>query len=175
MLNIQNAVIPALLAQIGLYAWYRGVDVFPTFLQGAQKGLRTAVSILPTMVGMLTVVYMLRASGAIDLAAAWLAPLLRLFGIPQECAALVLLKPVSGGGGLALGSELMRRFGPDSYVGRVAAVMLGASETSLYTISIYSGHLGLRRVRYAVAAALCADLTAFAVSAALVRAYFLKG
>ena len=157
---LQSAFIPALLAWTGLYALYKGVDVFPTFLHGAKKGLQTAVGILPTMVGMLTVVYMLRASGAIDLAAALLAP------------ALALLKPISGGGGLALGSEIMQRCGPDSYAGRVAAVMLGSSETSLYTLGVYGGHLGLNRMRYAVIAALCADVTAFVASAALVRLYF---
>lgn len=127
---------------------------------------------MPTMVGMLTVVYMMRASGAIDLAAAALAPLYQWLGIPKECTALTLLKPISGGGGLALGSEIMQQCGPDSYAGRVAAVMLGSSETSLYTLSIYSGHLGLKRMRYAIIAALCADMTAFVVSAALVRLYF---
>ena len=157
---LQSAFIPALLAWTGLYALYKGVDVFPTFLHGAKKGLQTAVGILPTMVGMLTVVYMLRASGAIDLAAALLA------------TALALLKPISGGGGLALGSEIMQRCGPDSYAGRVAAVMLGSSETSLYTLGVYGGHLGLNRMRYAVIAALCADVTAFVASAALVRLYF---
>lgn len=169
---VQQAFVPMLLAAVGLYALYKGVEVLPVFLRGAQKGLRTAASILPTMIAMLTVVYMLRASGAIDLAASLLAPLLSLVGIPQECAALTLLKPVSGGGGLALGSEIMARCGPDSYPGRVAAVMLGASETSLYTISVYSGHIGLRRTRYLLAAALLADLTAFAVSAAAVRLCF---
>ena len=168
-------MIPLLLAAVGLYALYKRVEVFPVFLRGARKGLDTAVGILPTMVGMLTVVYMLRASGAIDWAAAILAPVLRLFGIPQDCAALALLKPISGGGGLALGGELIRRFGADSYTGRVAAVMLGASETSLYTISIYGGHLGLNRMRYAVPAALCADVAAFAASAALVHWYFPVG
>ena len=169
---LQYAFVPVLLAAVGVYALYRGVDVFPTFLCGAKKGLKTAANILPTMNGMLTVVYMLRASGAIDMAAALLAPVFHLFGIPTECAALTLLKPISGGGGLALGSEIMSRCGPDSYAGRVAAVMLGSSETSLYTISVYSGHIGLRRMRYMVAAALLADLTAFAVSSALVRLYF---
>ena len=171
--ELQNAFIPALLAAVGIYALCRGTEVFPAFLRGAENGLKTAAGLIPTMVGMLTVVYMLRASGAIDLMAAALAPLYRLLGIPEECAALTLLKPVSGSGGLALGSEIMQRCGPDSYAGRVAAVMLGSSETSLYTISIYSGHLGLTRTRYAVFAALCADLTAFVMSAFLVRVYFL--
>ena len=169
---MQATLIPLLLAAIGLYALYKRVDVFPVFLRGAQKGLHTAVSILPTLVGMLTVVYMLRASGAIDLAAGWLAPLFGAFGIPKDCVALALLKPISGGGGLALGSELIGRYGPDSYIGRVAAVLLGASGTSFSTIRIYGGHLGLKKMRYAIPAALCADLAAFAASAALVKCYF---
>lgn len=169
---LQNALIPALLAGISLYALCKGVDVFPTFLRGAAVGLKTAVQILPVMVGMLTVVFMLRASGAVDIGASVLAPALRILGIPKECTALTLLKPISGGGGLAMGSEIIRRCGPDSYAGRVAAVMLGASETSLYTISVYSGHLGLNRTRYAVLAALCGDLAAFTASAVLVRLYF---
>ncbi len=127
---------------------------------------------MQTAVGMLTAVYMLRASGAIDLASAWLAPLFHLLCILQYCVPLALLKPISGGGGLALGSELIRTAGPDSYVGRVAAVMLGSSETSIYTIGLYAGHLGLKRTRYAIPAALCADLAAFMMSAALADKLF---
>ena len=104
---LQNALIPALLAGISLYALCKGVDVFPTFLRGAAVGLKTAVQILPVMVGMLTVVFMLRASGAVDIAASVLAPALRILGIPKECTALTLLKPISGGGGLAMGSEII--------------------------------------------------------------------
>ena len=170
--TLQAAVVPFLLAFTAMYAVYRGTAVFPVFIEGAKKGLQTAVGILPTMIGMLTAVYMLRASGAIDLASAWLAPLFHLLGIPQECVPLALLKPISGGGGLALGSELIRTAGPDSYVGRVAAVMLGSSETSIYTIGLYAGHLGLKRTRYAIPAALCADLAAFMMSAALADKLF---
>ena len=127
---------------------------------------------MPTIVGLLTAVFMLRASGAIDYLAALLHPVLNLIGIPAECAALVLLKPVSGGGGLAFGSEIMKTYGVDSYAGRVTAVMLGASETSIYTISLYAGAVELKNTRYAVPAALIGDLTAFIVSAWMVRMYF---
>ncbi len=164
--------IPALLCGICLYARLQRVDVFPVFLAGAKKGMQTALSILPILVGLLTAVYMLRASGAIDWLAAFAAPLLERLGIPSECAALVLLKPVSGGGGLALGSEIMKTWGPDSLAGRTAAVMLGASEASLYTISLYAGAVGLKKTRYAIPAALLGDLTAFIVSAWAVRLLF---
>ena len=165
-------MIPALLAGIGLYALYRKIDVFSTFLVGARKGLDTAVAILPTLVGLLTAVYMMRASGFIDLAGKLLAPVMSLLGIPADCTALALLKPISGGGGLALGSEIIRTCGVDSYAGRVAAVMLGASETSLYTISLYCGHIGIKNTRYAVPAALAGDLTAFVAAAFFVRLFF---
>lgn len=170
--TLQAAVVPFLLAFTAMYAVYRGTAVFPVFIEGAKKGMQTAVGMLTTMIGMLTAVYMLRASGAINLASAWLAPLFHLLGIPQECVPLALLKPISGGGGLALGSELIRTAGPDSYVGRVTAVMLGSSETSIYTIGLYAGHLGLKRTRYAIPAALCADLAAFMMSAALADKLF---
>lgn len=165
-------IIPLILTGICLYAVCHRVELFSVFLEGAQKGLKTALSILPTLVGLLTAVYMLRASGAIDWIAALLAPLLHLLGIPEECAALVLLKPISGGGGLALGSEIMKTCGVDSYAGRVAAVMLGASETSIYTISLYAGAVDLKNTRYAVPAALLGDLTAFVVSAWMVRVLY---
>ena len=112
---MQAAVVPLLLAFIGVYAVYRGVNVFTVFADGARKGLQTAVGILPTMVGMLTAVYMLRASGAIELVSGLLSPVFGLLGIPKECVPLALLKPISGGGGLALGSELIRSAGADSY------------------------------------------------------------
>ena len=159
-------LVPALLACVALIALLHGVDVFPVFLEGAKKGARTVLSIAPTLIGLLTAVYMLRASGAIDWLGSVLSPLFSWLGIPPECSPLVLLKPISGSGGLALGT--------DSYAGRVAAVMLGASEASIYTISLYAGSLGLRNTRYAVPAALVGDLTAFMSSAFFVRLFFGK-
>lgn len=162
-------LIPMLIALTAALSLAKGIDVFPVFLTGAQKGIRTAVQLLPTLIALLTAVTMLRASGAIDVAGAALQPALARLGIPQECAALVLLKPFSGSGGLALGSEVMSRCGVDSYAGRVAAVMLGASETSFYTIGVYTGFLKLKKTKWLIPAALAADLTAFAAAAYFVR------
>ncbi len=172
MYDLSMVLVPGILCLAGGYALYRGTEVFPVFVRGAKKGLKTAVTIFPTMLGLLTAIYMLRASGAIDILGSALSPVLTLFGIPEECSALVLLKPMSGGGGLALGSEIMKTFGVDSYPGRVAAVMLGASETSIYTISIYAGYLKLDKLRYALPAALLGDMTAFIASAFFVKLLF---
>lgn len=145
------------------------LDAFSIFTEGALRGAKIAIGLFPTLLGLLTAVYMLRASGAIDLAGKLLAPIFSLLGIPNECGPLVLLKPISGSGGLALGSELLHAHGADSYIGLVTAVMLGASETSLYTISIYGGHLHLQNTGRLIPIALVGDLVVFVVAPLLVR------
>ena len=98
--------------------------------------------------------------------------MLEVLGIPPETAPLLLIRPVSGSGALAVGSELMSAYGPDSYIGRVAAVMLGSTETTFYTIAVYFGAAGIIRTRHTIPAALTADLTGFVVSALTVRLFF---
>ena len=139
---------------------------------GAKDGWLTVKRILPALVVLLTAVYMLRASGAPEALAKLCAPLFSLLGIPAETAALIFLRPVSGSGALAVGSEIMSRFGPDSYLGRCAAVMLGSTETTFYVIAVYFGALGIKKTRHAVPAALMADLVGFITAALSVRLFF---
>lgn len=163
---------PLLLAFTALYGMSRRVNVYDQLAQGARDGLEVLLGILPNLIGLLTAVYMLRASGIMELAGGWLAPLLARLGIPPETAALLFIRPVSGSGALAVGSELMAAHGPDSYVGRVAAVMLGSTETTFYTVAVYFGSAGVKRTRYAIPAALVADLAGFAAAAFAVRLLF---
>ena len=168
-------LIPLVLAGVALYAVSRRVDVYSALIRGAEDGLGTLVRILPALIGLLTAVYMLRASGALELAAGVLAPVLERLGIPPETVALMLVRPVSGSAALGVGSELISAYGPDSYLGRVAAVMLGSTETTFYTIAVYFGAVGIARTRYALPAALCADLAGFAAAAWAVRICFGMG
>ena len=115
---------------------------------------------------------MLRASGALDLAARCLAPLMERVGLPPELLPLMLVRPISGSAALGVGAELIANYGPDSTLGRTAAVMLGSTETTFYTIAVYFGAVGVTRTRYAVPAALCADLTGFLAAAWAVRLCF---
>ena len=121
---------------------------------------------------LLTAVHMLRASGAIEILSSLLAPLFRLVGIPPETAVLVLIRPISGSAALAVGSELMAAYGPDSLIGRTVAVMLGSTETTFYTISVYFGAVGIHKTRYAVPAALFADFVGFFMASLTVRWFF---
>lgn len=165
-------IVPALLVGVAAWCIYRKIDLFSAMGTGARDGLAVVKNILPSLVVLLTAVSMLRASGALEALAALCAPLFSLLGIPPETAALMFLRPVTGSGALAVGSELMSRFGPDSYLGRCAAVMLGSTETTFYVIAVYFGAAGIKKTRHAVPAALVADLVGFIAAAFFVRVFF---
>lgn len=165
-------IVPFTISGVALYAAAHRVDVYAALVQGAGEGLETLVRIIPALIGLMTAVYMLRASGALDLAAAALSPLMEGLGLSPELLPLMLVRPISGSAALGVGAELISTYGPDSYLGRTAAVMLGSTETTFYTIAVYFGAVGITRTRYAVPAALCADLTGFLASAWAVRVCF---
>ena len=165
-------LVPALLAGVSCFALARRQDVYSSLVSGASDGLKTLAAIVPALTLLLSAVSMLRASGALDALTQVFAPLLRRVGLPPELAPLILVRPISGSAALAVGAELIASHGPDSLVGRTAAVMLGSTETTFYTISVYFGACDIRKTRYAVPAALIADCAGFLLSALTVRVFF---
>ena len=164
------ALLPAaLLAGVGLWGLFRGVNVFSALLEVGRRGLEVLRDILPSLVCLLPAVAMLRASGAVDALTGLVSPLLSFLGIPPETTPLMLLRPFSGSGALAVGGELMAAYGPDSRIGRTAAVMLGSTETTFYVLAVYFGAAGVKKSRYAIPAALCADLAGFLAASWCVR------
>ena len=159
----------AFIAFAALYGALRGVDVFAAFADGVRDGLRVLLGIFPSLAALLTAVYMLRASGALDALTGLLSPILGALGIPAETAPLMLIRPFSGSGALAVAGELIAAEGPDSLAGRTAAVMLGSTETTFYVIAVYFGAAGVKKTRWAIPAALCADLTGFIAASAFAR------
>ena len=162
-------LIPALLLGVSVLALGRRVDVYEALLEGGREGLELVKSVLPALVLLLTAVELLRASGAMDALTGLLGPAAARLGIPPETLPLVLVRPLSGSAALAVGADLMAVHGPDSLVGRTAAVMLGSTETTFYTVSVYFAAAGVKRSRWAVPAALIADLTGFAAAALTAR------
>ena len=162
-------IIPALLAGILWYGRRRGVDLYAAFAAGVGKGLGVVQAILSPLLLMTVGISMLNSTGAVER----LADLLRVpagwLGLPAECLPLALLRPFSGAGGLSLGISVMEQYGVDSYVGKTAAVMLGAAETSFYTIGIYAAHCKGKELRRILCAALVGDLAAFVSAAFFVR------
>ena len=162
-------IVPGLLLIISAVALRKKENPYDLLLAGAADGLKLLKSIVPALVMLLTAVTMLRQSGAVEILSAACEPIFSLFGIPPECALLVLIRPISGSAALAVGADLMATHGPDSLIGRTAAVMLGSTETTFYTISVYFGAAGIHKTRYTIAAALLADLTGFIIAALTVR------
>ena len=169
MEGLTSLAAPLVIALSALWGLLRGTDVFSAMADGAAKGLKIVARIFPALVGLLTAVAMLRASGALDALTRLCAPVLQALGIPPETAVLMLLRPLSGSGALAAGAELMDRYGADSAVGRTAAVMLGSTETTFYVLTVYFGSLGIKKTRWAVPAAVCADLAGFLAASWAVR------
>jgi len=165
-------IVPILLLVTALVALRRQENAYDILLSGASDGLRLLVSIIPALILLLTAVTMLRASGAIAIISTVLAPVFRFFGIPPETALLVLVRPISGSAALAVGTDLMSQYGVDSQIGRTVAVMLGSTETTFYTISVYFGAAGIHKTRYTIPAALIADFTGFLVASLTVRLFF---
>ena len=146
-----------------------GTDVFSALTDGARDGLKTVMRIFPALVALLTAVSMLRASGALEALTRLCAPILARLGIPPETAMLLLVRPISGSGALAAASDIIQTYGADSRIGRTAAVMLGSTETTFYVLAVYFGACGIRHSRWAIPAAIVADVTGFVTAAALVR------
>ena len=169
---LSTLIVPVLLTFTACFALGKRVDVYSALTKGAEEGLTVLLHILPSLIALLSAVYMFRmsrASGAMEALGALLAPALDKIGIPAETAPLLFIRPISGSGALAVGSEIMDSYGVDSYVGRVAAVMLGSSETTFYTVAVYYGAAGITKTRYTIPAALCADAVMFLASAFFVR------
>lgn len=169
---MHNYLIPGLLLLASLIALYRKENTYDILLLGAKDGLRLLISIVPALILLLTAVSALRASGAVEALSALLSPIFRFVGIPPETALLVLIRPISGSAALAVGAELMAQYGVDSQIGRTVAVMLGSTETTFYTVSVYFSAAGVHKTRYTVPAALLADLTGFLMASLSVRLFF---
>ena len=165
-------IVPVLLLIAAVLALRKRENAYDLMLQGAGEGLKILVSLVPALILLLTAVTMLRASGAVELLSSLLAPIFSFVGIPPETALLVLIRPLSGSAALAVGAELMAEHGPDSLIGRTAAVMLGSTETTFYTISVYFGAAGIKKTRYTIPAALIADFVGFFVASLTVRLFW---
>lgn len=169
MAEIGNYALPVMIFFILSHGILRRVPVFDVFLTGAAEGLKTVVKILPTLVGLITAVAMFKASGAMDLLTAAIRPAAAFLGLPGEVIPLMLIHPVSGGGATALLSDLLNRFGPDSYIGRVASVLCGSGETTFYAVTVYYGSCGVKSIRHTLPAALAADFAVAVLSGIGVR------
>lgn len=165
MEKVTSAILPVVTATILIFGMARGIKVFDCFVTGAARGLQSAVKLLPPLMGLVLGVTMLRQSGALDVITKVLEPIGRFTGIPADVLPLTVLSPISGSGSLTMYEQILKNFGPDSDVGRVASIIMGSTETTFYAVTVYYGSVGIKKSGCTVPAALMADMTSFIVSA----------
>ena len=174
MLHVVDALsvwaIPVLLGGIPLYALLRGVPVYETFVEGAEEGFKMATMMIPYIVGILVALSVFESSGALDWVIARLSHPLSLIGVPAEVVPLMLVRPLSGGAALGIATGLLQKYGPDSFVGRVASTLQSSTDTTFYVLTLYFGSVGIRKTRYALAVAVIGDLCGFIAAVAIGRA-----
>lgn len=159
--RVARWVIPLLVLFIPLYGHLKGVKVYEAFIEGAEEGLRMVLRIAPYMLAILVALGLFRVSGAMGLLVAGLRPVLGALGVPTEVVPLLVTRPLSGGASLGVLAEILRTSGADSFVGRLASIMQGSTDTTFYVLAVYFGSVGIRRTRYALTLGLAADFAGF--------------
>lgn len=171
-MSMGDAVVPIVIGFVVLYASFKRKDAYSAFTSGAAEGLRTAVEILPRLIGLLAAVKAFSASGAMDFLIGLAKPAARLIHFPAELVPFALLRPVSGSGSLAMAADIFKTYGTDSLLGRAVSVMMGSTETTFYTVAVYFGAAGIKETRHTLACALFADAVSAVVSVAVCRIMF---
>ena len=161
-----DSLLPLLIAVVLIFAVMRRVDAYAYAVAGARDGIKTVLRIFPALLMLMFAVGALRASGAYDCMCRMLDPILGAVGIPPETAPLILIRPISGSGALAVATDIIIQYGPDSLVGKTAAVMMGSTETTFYAISVYLGAAKIRSSWKIMLSAILADITGFIAAAA---------
>lgn len=161
---ISKWAIPFLLLAVPFYGMFKKVPVYESFVEGAEQGFYTAVKIIPFLVGMMVAISVFRASGAMDYLSRAVAPLTALIGAPSEILPLAVMRPLSGSAVLGMSTEIMKIYGPDSHIGRLASIMQGTTDTTFFVLTVYFGSVGIKKYRYALLTGLTADISGFLAS-----------
>ena len=169
---LSNLAMPLIILLIVIYGLIQKIKVFDLFLDGAKEGIQILVSIFPTLIGLFVAIGALRSSGILDFIISLLSPILDIFNFPTEIMPLALIRPISGSGSIAVATDIMKTYGVDSNIGLMSAVIMGSTETTVYTIAVYSSSVGIKNTRFVLYASLLADLVGILVSVLAVSIIF---
>lgn len=166
---ISNLAMPSIILIIVIYGMIQKNKIFDDFLDGAKEGLEIVLSIFPTLIGIFLAIGALRSSGVLDIIINFLLPILNVIHFPTEVMPLATLRPISGSSSIAIATDIMKNYGVDSTIGMIASTIMGSTETTLYTIAIYTGCVKIKKTRFVLIAALTADLVGIIVSVVICR------
>ena len=170
---ITKSIIPIIVIVIITYGMIKGKKVYEWFIEGAKDGLKVCLNIFPYLLAMIIAVNIFREAKLLDILNNLISPVSSLIGLPKEIVPLVLVKPLSGSGALGILTDIVKTYGPDSYIGLIASVIMGTTETIFYTVTVYFGAVQIKKIRHTVWAAVLADLTAIIVSVLLVSKFLM--
>lgn len=166
---VSNLAMPMIILTIVVYGVKEKTKIFDNFLVGAKDGIETTFKIFPTLIGLFVAIGALRASGILDLIVNLIRPILNLMNFPSELMPLALLRPISGSSSVAVATDIMKSSGVDSIIGKMASTIMGSTETTLYTIAIYTSCIKVKNTRGILIAALTADVVGMIVSVLVCR------
>ena len=165
-------MIPIIVLFIILYGFYKNVDLYESFLKGVKEGMHMVIKIFPTIFTMMIAVQVLINSNIVKDFTSILEPVLKFLKFPSELLTLAILRPISGTSSLVVMNDLLKVYGPDSYIGRVASIIQGSTDTTIYILGLYFSTFGIKKTKYALIAGLLADLSAIILSIVMVRIFF---
>ncbi len=166
------SIIPVLLGSIVIYGMTKGVKVYECFVEGAKEGLMVCFNIYPYLLAMLLAVGVFRESGALGYFIEIIKPVVKFIGLPPEIVPLVMVKPLSGSGAQGIYMDILNRYGADTYIGLVASIIIGSTETIFYTLTVYFGAVNIKKIRHTLWAAIMADLTAVIAAVTIAKIMF---
>ncbi|MCC3358271.1 spore maturation protein [Bacillus sp. REN16] len=170
--NLSLWLIPGIIGFILLYGTIKRIPTYETFVEGGKEGIKIAFSIMPFLIGMLVSISIFRASGAMDFFINLIRPALEFVGFPAEIAPLALIRTMSGTAALGMTTDIIATYGPDSFLGRLASIMQGSTDTTLYVLTVYFGAVGIKKMGDALKVGLLADLLGIVVSIVVVTFIF---
>ncbi len=165
-------MIPVIIGFILIYGTLKKVPTYETFVEGGKEGISISFSIIPYLVGMLVAISVFRASGALEFLMNFMRPALEVLNIPAEIVPLAFIRPISGTAALGMTSDIIATYGPDSFIGMLAATMQGSTDTTLYVLTVYFGAVGIRKMGDALKVGLLADLVGIIAAFVIVTIMF---
>lgn len=166
---LSNLAMPLIILLIVTYGFLEKNKVFDDFLEGAKEGIEIVFSILPTLVGLFVAIGALRNSGILDIIIRFITPVLNVIQFPSEIMPLAMLRPISGSGSIAVATDIMKNYGVDNTIGMMASTIMGSTETTLYTIAVYTSCVKIKKTRFVLLASLAADIVGILVSVGICR------
>ncbi len=166
---VSNLAMPLIILIIVIYGLKEKRKVFDDFLDGAKEGIGIVLSIFPTLIGLFVAIGALRSSGILDIIIRILNPILSMINFPTELMPLAMLRPISGSSSIAIATDIMTNYGTDTELGMMASVIMGSTETTLYTIAVYTSCVKIKKTRFILLAALTADIVGIITSVVVCR------